>query len=114
MAEIPAGLLPVVHRPEAFEDAVSELDATLARLHEAMDDRMARARALDDHWHGLAATRFAGDLTARLLAVHHDVVGELEATRRNLLTTLDAIRAEDAARAHQRDLWRRDQGQQDP
>lgn len=114
MAEMPGGLLPVDHRPEAFADAVAEIDATLTRLQEALDDRLQRARRLDAQWHGLAASRFAGELTTRLLAVHHDVVGELEATRRNLLTTLDAIRDENAARARQRELWQRAQEEATP
>lgn len=112
MAEIPPALRPVVHDPCAFHDAIAELDATLARLDEALDDRMARVRGLMVHWHGRAADRFAGDLTARLVAVHQDVVGELRATRRNLVTTLDAIGAEDATRARRRDHWRWEQAQQ--
>ncbi len=109
MTDVPAAFRPVVHDPAAFHDAIAELDATLVRLDEALDDRMARARRLATHWQGRAADRFAGDLTSRLVAVHHDVVGELRATRRNLVTTLDAIVTENTARARRLDNWRWEQ-----
>lgn len=108
MADPPAWMNPVVHDAGAFRDAIAEVDATIARLTEAMDDRVARAQALAVAWEGTAASRFAGPYARRLQAVHLDVLGELEATRRNLHTALDAIEAENASRARLRDQWRLD------
>lgn len=108
MVDPPGWMDPVIHDAAAFHDAIAEVDATIARLVEAMDDRVTRVGRLSSAWHGRAASRFVDDYGHRLLAVHHDVVGELEATRRNLQTAIEAIEAENASRGRLRDQWRLD------
>ena len=112
MADPPAALRPVAHDPAAFDAALAEVDAAIERLTAAMDDRRSRVQALLASWEGTAASRFAGTWDPRLLAVHHDVLGELRATRRNLCTALDAIEDENASRARRRAAWQQEQEQE--
>ena len=104
MPTVPARLRDVEWDPGAFAHAIADVTAAIRALEEVMDDRVRRTGSSLATWEGASRDAF-DSYEGELAGGHAATVADLEATRENLRTTREAIRAENARRASARDAW---------